>query len=145
MAMLDAVRQASSILGAHPESFHNYSLDGNKLTFRAKRDGPSVADHPGGVDDSGKLTGVVKAHIGGILQSVSDKVDPRGPRLVDNEFDLSDDGSAIYRSVDEKLVDKVSGKEYSVGSFSPEAQRRVHGRDLLWRDNKWVPTPLERD
>jgi hypothetical protein len=114
MGMLDAVRQASHVLGAHPESFSNFSLNENKLTFRSA------------------------------ATTTDAKVERFGQRFVDSEFDLAD-GRAVYRGISEVLTDKDSGEEYSTGGFSPEAQRRVHGRDLLWRENKWVPTPLKQD
>jgi len=111
MGMLDAVRQASHVLGAHPESFSNFSLSDNKLTFRHT---------PAGGEDR-----------------------PR-TKVIDNEFDLND-RIATYRHVIEQRVDKQTGEETYEGGFSPEAQNRMHGRDLLWRDNKWVPTPLKQD
>jgi hypothetical protein len=137
MGMLDAVRQASHVLGAHPESFSNFSLNENKLTFRsAATTGSVVASHPDGRPNIDGLTR--------LMATTDAKVERFGQRFVDSEFDLAD-GRAVYRGISEVLTDKDSGEEYSTGGFSPEAQRRVHGRDLLWRENKWVPTPLKQD
>jgi hypothetical protein len=140
MAMLDAVRQASHILGVNPETFRNFSLNENKLTFRS----PHIRSE----DERGQHVSAATSHPEARpnMENIRKLVNTgysggESQRFVDNEFDLSDD-RAVYRNVNEIVVN--DGEEYSTGGFSPEAQRRVHGRDLLWRDNKWVPTPLDQ-